>query len=156
MSKRAFYDGKKDVKLSEVDVSKIVVSNKVKGIMTPVKFLLVILWMMLFHCVYYYHIKYLENGGTNMSFKIEDDEVYLKYNAIWNKIRELLNGVKLGSDPIHDGSYIKTKVKTFSEVIKTFFDGSEIPKEMVEYTCLACISIDSVLRMDKNIIHRFI
>ena len=27
-------------------------------------------------------IKYSENGGTNMSFKIEDDEVYLKYNEI--------------------------------------------------------------------------
>ena len=25
-------------------------------------------------------IKYFENGGKNMSFKIEDDEVYLKYN----------------------------------------------------------------------------
>ena len=79
--------------------------------MTPVKFLLVI-W-----------IKYFENGGKDMSFKIEDDEVYLKYNKIWNKIKELFNGVKLGSDPIYDGSYIETKVKTFSEVIKTLFDG---------------------------------
>ena len=25
-------------------------------------------------------IKYFENGGKNMSFKIEDDEVCLKYN----------------------------------------------------------------------------
>ena len=49
-----------------------------------------------------------------MSFKIEDNEVYLKYNEIWGKIKELLNGVKLSSDPIYDGSYIKTKVKTFS------------------------------------------
>ena len=30
-----------------------------------------------------------------MSFKIEDDHVYLKYNEIWNRIRELLNGIKL-------------------------------------------------------------
>ena len=26
--------------------------------------------------------KYFENGGKNMSFKIEDDEVYLKDNKI--------------------------------------------------------------------------
>ena len=32
-------------------------------------------------------IKYFENGGQNMSFKIEDDEVYLKYNEIWKKIK---------------------------------------------------------------------
>ena len=25
--------------------------------------------------------KYFENGGKNMIFKIEDDEVYLKYNV---------------------------------------------------------------------------
>ena len=30
------------------------------------------------------------------------------------------------------------------------FDGNEIPKEKMEYTCLACISIDYVLRVDKK------
>ena len=62
----------------------------------------------------------------------------------------MLSGVKLSSDSIYDGSYIKTKVKTFSEVIKTLFHGSEIPKERVEYACISCISIDSVLRVDKK------
>ena len=32
------------------------------------------------------YIKYFENGGKNMSFKIEDDNVYVKCNQIWNKI----------------------------------------------------------------------
>ena len=100
--------------------------------------------------------KYFENGGKNMSFKIEDDEVYIKYNSIWNKIKELLGGIKLYSETIYNDSYIKTKVKTFSDVIKTLFDGNVIPKERVEYTCIACISIDSVLKVDKKIIHRFI
>ena len=85
-----------------------------------------------------------------MSFKIEDDEVYLKYNETCGKIKELLNGIKLSSEPIYDGQYIKTKVTTFTEVIKTLFDGKEIPKERVEYTCLVCISIDSVLKGGKN------
>ena len=67
-----------------------------------------------------------------MSFKIEDDEVYIKYNSIWNKIKESL-GVKFYSEPIYDDSYIKSKVKTFSDIIKTLFDGDEIPKERVEY-----------------------
>ena len=60
-------------------------------------------------------IKCCENDGKNMSFKIEDDEVYLKYNEIWNKIKELLGGLKFHSKPIYDDSYIKTKVKTFSD-----------------------------------------
>ena len=54
-------------------------------------------------------IKFFENVGKNMSFKIEDDEVYIKYNSIWNKIKELLGGLKLNSEPIYDDSYIKTK-----------------------------------------------
>ena len=61
-------------------------------------------------------IKYIENGGKSMSFKIEDDNVYVKYSRIWNKIKELL-GVKFYSDPIFDDKYIKVKVKRFSELI---------------------------------------
>ena len=45
-----------------------------------------------------------------MSFKIEEDQVYIKYNSIWNKITELLD-IKFHSEPIYDNSYIKTKVK---------------------------------------------
>ena len=94
------------------------------------------------------HIKYFENGGKNMSFKIEDDEVYIKYNQILNKIKELL-GVKFYSEPIYEDKYIKTKVKTFSSIINTF-SGDEIPKERVQYTCISYISVDSVLRVNKN------
>ena len=32
------------------------------------------------------YIKYFDIGGKNMSFKIEDESVYLKYTEIWNKI----------------------------------------------------------------------
>ena len=95
-------------------------------------------------------IKYFENSGKNMSFKIEDDEVCIKYNSIWNKIKELLGGIKLYSEPIYDDSYIETKVKTFSEMIKTLLDGDKIPEERMEYACTACISVDSVLKVDKK------
>ena len=95
-------------------------------------------------------IKYFENGEKNMSFKIDEDWIYLKYNEIWNKIKELLNGIKLGSHVVYDDQYIKTKVKTFSEVIRTMFDGDKIPEEKIEYTCLACVSNDSVLKLDRK------
>ena len=79
-------------------------------------------------------IKYFENGGKNMSFKIRDDSMCLKYNEIWNKIKELLGGLKRYGEPIYDDSYIKNKVKTFSDILKTLFDRDEIPKQRVEYT----------------------
>ena len=95
------------------------------------------------------YIKYFKNGGKNMSFMVEEDEVYIKYNQIWNKIKELL-GVKFYSEAIYNDKYIKTKVKTFSSVINTLFSRDKIPKEKVEYVCISCISIDSVLRVDKK------
>ena len=95
------------------------------------------------------YIKYFENDGKNLSFNIEDESVYVKYNQIWNKIKELV-GVKLYTELIYDDSYIKTKVKTFSNIVKTLFSGDEIPKERVEYSCLSCISIGSVLKVDKR------
>ena len=61
-----------------------------------------------------------------------------------------MGGIKLYSEPIYDDSYIKTKVKTFSEIIKTLFDGDKIPEERIEYACIACISVDSVLKVDKK------
>ena len=63
-------------------------------------------------------IKYFDNGGKNMSFKIEDESVYLKYTEIWNKIKKSLNP---RFQPIYDDKYIKTKVNTFSSMINTVF-----------------------------------
>ena len=156
VSKRKFYENKKAIKLSSVDVNKIVVSNKIKGNNETVKYFIgymddtdvITLSIVLPQMSGW--IKYFENDAKNMSFKIEDEMVYVKYNNIWNKIKDLLSGIRLQSEPIYDDSYIKTKVKTFSEVIKTIFDGNKIPEERVEYTCLACIIIDSVLKVDKK------
>ena len=58
--------------------------------------------------------------------------------------------IKFHSEPIYDDSYIKTKVKTFSDIIKTLFSGDEIPKERVEYVCIASIGIDSLLKTGKK------
>ena len=84
-----------------------------------------------------------------MSFKIEYESVYLKYTEIWNKIKDILN-VKFHSQPIYDDNYIKTKVKTFDNMINTLFSGDPMPKERNHYVCIAAISIDFVLRVDKK------
>ena len=95
------------------------------------------------------YIKYFENGGKNMSFVIKDDDVLDKYNEIWDKIKGKLN-IKFHSMPVYDEKYIKAKVREFNGVIKTNFLGDEIPKENVHYTCIACVIIDSVVRMEKK------
>ena len=46
--------------------------------------------------------------------------------------------------------YLKTKVREYDGVIKTNFLGNDVPKENMHYTCIACITIDSVMRMEKK------
>ena len=90
-----------------------------------------------------------------MSFLVKNDDVLHKYNEIRNKINGEWN-IKFHGMPVYDEKYIKTKVTEFNSVIKTKFLGDEVPKESVHYTCMACITISFVLRMQKRIIHWFI
>ena len=66
------------------------------------------------------YIKYFENGGKNMSFLIKDDEVWEKYEQIWDVIKNKLS-IKFHSKPIYDQKYLKAKVREFDAIIKTNF-----------------------------------
>ena len=57
---------------------------------------------------------------------------------------------------VYDEKYIKAKVREFNGVIKKNFLGDEIPRENVHYTCMTCITIDSVMKMEKKIVYKFI
>ena len=59
-------------------------------------------------------------------------------------------GIKFHSMPVYDKKYIKAKVGEFNCVIKTKLLGGEVSRESVHYTCIACVSIDSVLKMEKK------
>ena len=84
-----------------------------------------------------------------MSFIITDGNILDKYNKIWDKIKETLS-IKFHRNTLFDERYIKAKVREFDGVIKTNFLGDEIPKENMHYTCIACITIDSVMKIEKN------
>ena len=52
--------------------------------------------------------------------------------------------------PVYDETYIKAKVREFDGKIKTNFLGDGVSKENMHYTCIACVTIDSVMGMDKK------
>ena len=81
-----------------------------------------------------------------MSFKIEEESVYLKYAEILNKIKSVLN-VKFHSQPIYDGKYIKTKVKTFNK-IHSSQEMKFLKKEIT--LCIPTICTDSILKAAKK------
>ena len=93
------------------------------------------------------YIKYFENGSKNISFFIKDDEVWDKYDKIWDVIKNKLN-IKFHSEPVYEYKYLKAKVREFDGVIKTNFLNNGMPKENMYYSCIACITIDSVINFN--------
>ena len=147
VDKREFHASKQAIALNLVNTSKIVTSDKFKHSNDGSKFfigylhddnvtrpLCIILLQMSGYK------KYFDNGRKNMSFKFEDESVYLKYTEIWNKIKKSLNA-RFNSQPIYDDKYIETKEKTFSSMINTFFSENEIPKERNHYICIQVVMI---------------
>ena len=115
VNKKDFYASKKGIPLNLVNTNNIVISYRAKQNNDTYKYFigyshddsvikpLCIVLPQMSEC-----IKCFENGGKIMSLKTEDEDVYLKYNEIWNKIKSILNA-KFHSQPIYDDKYIKTK-----------------------------------------------
>ena len=59
-------------------------------------------------------------------------------------------GIKVHSEPVYEYKYLKAKLREFDGVIKGNLLGNNMPKENMHYTCIACITIDSVLKIDKK------
>ena len=153
--KKKITKSKQQINLDLVNVDQIVISDKFKHSDDAFKYFIgykggkIVKQLCIILPQMSGYIKYFENGGKNMSFLIKNDRVLNKYNTIWDKIKETLN-IKFHSMPVYDEKYIKAKVREFNSVIKTNFLGDEIPKENVHYACIACIAIDSVVRMEKR------
>ena len=155
INKKEFHKSKQAIDLDSIITDKIVVSDKFRhreegfkyfiGCQEDeiVKLLCIILPQMNGYIIYF------ENGGKNMSFLIKNDEVWEIYEDIWNVIKNKLN-IKFHSQPINENKYLKGKVREFGGNIKTNFLGNGLPKENTYYTCIACITDDSVLKINKK------
>ena len=156
VDKIEFYLSEQAIPLDSIDLSKIVVSKKWKINDTTYKYscgylnndiiqtLCVILPQMSGD------IKYFDDGGKHMSsFVTDDEEVYKKYNKIWEVVRKLLK-VKFTVNPIRDDKYIIAKLKIFSGINRTTFTNNIIPIERNNYICTAAIDIDSVLKIENK------
>ena len=152
--KTKFYSSKKAISLDSVYLNKIVVSKKWKINDTTSKYicgylnndtiqpLCVILPQM------NGYIKYFDDGGKYMSFATDHEEIYEKYNEIWEVIRKLLK-VDFTVGPVRDDKYLVAKFKIFDRINRTTFTNNAIPTERNHYICIPAIDIDSVLKIDK-------
>ena len=155
VNKKEFYSSKQAILLDSVDLDKIVVSNKWKINDTAYKYLCrylnndtiqplcVILPQM------NGYIKYFDDGGKNMSFVTDNEEVYEKYNEILEVVRKLFK-LKFTVGPVRDDKYLIDKLKIFNGANRTTFTDNVIPFEKNHYNCIPDIDINSVLRIDNK------
>ena len=95
------------------------------------------------------YIKSFENGSKNMSSCIKNVEVWDKYDKIWDLIKNKLN-IKFHNKPVYKYKYLKVKVREFNGVIKTNFLNNGMPKDNIHYSCIACVTIGSVININKK------
>ena len=151
LNKKEFHKSKEPIDLFSVDLDQIVVSDRFKHNDEGFKYFIgyqkgdIVKPLCIILPQMNGYIKYFENGGKNMSFMIKDDKVWDKYDKIWNVIKDKL-GIKFHSEPVYEYKYLRVKVREFEGIIKTNFLGNGVPKENMHYTCIACITIDSVMK----------
>ena len=155
VNKKKFHKSKQPIELVSVNVDQIVISDRYKHSDDGFQYFIgyqedeIVKQLCLILLQMSGYIKYFENDGKNMSFFVKDDNVLDKYNKIWNVIKNKLN-TKFHSIPVYDETYIKVKLREFDVKIRTNFLGNEVPKENMHYTYIPCITIDSVMKIDKK------
>ena len=112
LNKKEFHRSKEPIDLFSVNVDQIVVSDKFKHNNEGFKYfigyqkgeivkpLCIILPQMSGYI--------MENGVKNMSFLIKDNEVWNKYNKIWEVIKDKV-GINFYSEPVHKYKYLILK-----------------------------------------------
>ena len=155
VNKKEFHRSKQAIDLDLVDTGKIVVPDRFKHSEEGFKYFIgyqedeIVKPLCIMLTQMNGSIKYFDNGGRNTSFLIKNSEVWVKYEEIWDVVKNKLN-IKFHSQPIYENKYLKAKVREFNGNIKTNLLGNNVPKENTYYTCIACITRDSVLKMNKK------
>ena len=86
-----------------------------------------------------------------MSIIVKDKQLLKNYNKIWKNIKRLMS-IDFNSKTTYgddDDKYIKTKIKSYANIIITNFYNKKMPKEKVTSKCLSIIMLDSVIESDE-------
>ena len=159
IKKRDFYKNKKAFQIDDIDVNKMLVSKKEpyqkRTTKNALKYFIgynndVIRPLLVrLPQITGYFKKFNEN--VTMSFRVNNKQLLEKYNKIWEKVEKLMR-IDFESKPTYgyDDKYIKTKIKTYADIIITNFHNKKMPKEKVPCKCLSIIMLDSVIESDEK------
>ena len=157
MNKSNFYKNKKIFNMHDLDVNKILVSEKESYVTkNSLKYFIgyndddVIRPLCIKIPQIVGYVKDFDSNKT-MFFKACDNNLLKKYTKIWEKISNLMN-IKFDSELVYgdNDKYIKTKIELYGDKVNTNFQGKKTPKENASYNCSSLIILDSVIRANKK------
>ena len=154
IEKQKFHQYKKPISIKNIDIAKMVVSNKLsvggKGFKYFIEHkdakkgrpLCIFLPKMTAYRKDFDETKYI-------SFLIKDDELLKKYNKIWKNVKNTIDK-EFNSDLVYSEKYLKAKIKSYNRKINTNFHDNKIPKELSQCIWLSVIFIGSVFKTGNN------
>ena len=167
IKKSDFYKNKKEFNIDEINVDKILISEKEpQGTNKSIKYIigysddvirpqcierpqmigpLCIELPQMIGCV-----KCCDSNKT-MSFRVTDKKLLKNYTKIWGKVSNLMD-LKFDSESVYgdNDKYIKTKIKIYRDKVNTNFQGKKVSKENSSYKCFSLIMLDSVIKASKK------
>ena len=71
------------------------------------------------------------NSNKTMSFKVNDEKLFKKYNKMWEKISNLMN-IESDREAVcgDNDKYIKTKIRLYGDKIVTNVQGKKYQRKM--------------------------
>ena len=148
IKKYKFQRHKSSILISNVDIDKMVISNKApfskKDLNTS--FVTKILRNRLL-CIFLpkmsaYRTEF--DKTKSMSFLIKDEKLLEKYKEIWKKVSNIIKKKFDGK------KYLGAKIKLYNRKINANFLNNKISIEGSQCNCLSVILIDSIYRKDKS------
>ena len=157
IEKQKFHRYKNPMFFKDVDIDKILTSNKTSSVEKNYKYFIGYLDDD-------YNIKYKPlcimlpkrstyvknyDGETKwMNFFIKDNDLLKRYNDIWKKVSYSIKK-ELDCEPIYNKKILKTKIRSYGDEAPDFHT-RKIPEAGCNYICWMVILIDSVLKKDDN------
>ena len=139
ITKSAFSKAKKLFKIDDIDVNKILVSQKEPcGRKSSFKYFIgynddVIKPLCINLLQMSGYVKCFDSNKTT-SFEASDNKLLKKYTEIWERVSMSIK-IKFDGEPVYgdDDKYIKTKIKLYEDKVNTNFHGKKVPKENASY-----------------------
>ena len=125
INKKIFYNNKKQFKIKDIDINKILISKlESYGNKNAKKYIIgysddVIRPIRIFLPQMNGYVKCFDDNKT-MSFLADDKEYLKEYIKVWEKIRDFI-GKKFDAESIYGDKYIKAKIKSYNNDIRTNF-----------------------------------